>query len=117
MGYLLDTNACIAYLNQVNQVFIAKLRSHSPDEIVLCDIVKLELYYGAYNSRRSAENLETLRYFFDEFQSLPFDGDAAQVCGYWRRELKQRGQPIGAYDLQIAASPQQKPNPHHPQYP
>ena len=79
------------------------MQAHSPDEIALCDIVKFELYYGAYNSRRRTENLETLQYFFSEFRSLPFDGNAAQICGYWRRALIQNGLPIGAYDLHIAA--------------
>lgn len=48
-------------------------------------------------------NLDTLREFFLEFPSLPFDGAAASTCGRLRVQLKARGTPIGAYDLQIAA--------------
>ena len=69
----------------------------------MCDIVKFELYYGAYRSSRQQENLETLRVFFSEFVSLPFDGQAAAICGYIRSQLAERGTLIGAYDMQIAA--------------
>jgi tRNA(fMet)-specific endonuclease VapC len=35
--------------------------------------------------------------------SLPFDGQAAAICGRLRSQLKAAGTPIGSYDLQIAA--------------
>ncbi len=79
------------------------MNSLSPEEAWLCDVVKFELYYGSYRSLRSQENLDTLRVFFSEFVSLPFDGQAAAICGYLRSQLAERGTPIGAYDLQIAA--------------
>lgn len=103
MSYLLDTNTCIGYLNQSNVSIYNRLNFLSPGEIFLCDIVKFELYYGAYRSSRQQENLETLRVFFSEFVSLPFDGQAAAICGYIRSQLAAQGTPIGAYDLQIAA--------------
>ena len=65
--------------------------------------MKLELYYGAYNISRSAENLANLRNFFRDFDSLPFDGQAAEICGRVRAHLRALGTPIGSYDLQIAA--------------
>ncbi len=49
MIYLLDTNTCIQYLNSRSSLVVDKLKTHNPNDIVLCDIVKLELYYGAYN--------------------------------------------------------------------
>lgn len=44
----------------------------SPEDIGICDIVKFELYYGAYHSSRVEENLENLHKFFGDFVSLPF---------------------------------------------
>ncbi len=79
------------------------MTSSSPDDIKICDIVKFELYFGAYNSSRVEENLETLRKFFGDFVSLPFEGEAAAICGRARTQLKAVGTPIGSYDLQIAA--------------
>lgn len=102
MIYLLDTNTCIQYINRRNLTVYRRIVSFSPDDIAICDIVKFELYFGAYNSSRVEENLEILRKFFGDFVSLPFDGQAAAVCGRLRSQLKATGTPIGAYDLQIA---------------
>jgi tRNA(fMet)-specific endonuclease VapC len=103
MIYLLDTNTCIGYINRRNLSIYQRITSSSPEDVGICDIVKSELYYGAYNSSRSAENLENLRNFFMDFDSLPFDGRAAEVCGRIRAQLRALGTPIGAYDLQISA--------------
>lgn len=35
--------------------------------------------------------------------SLPFSGEATQLCGEIRADLARKGTPIGPYDLQIAA--------------
>ncbi len=48
MIYLLDTNTCIQYLTGRNSLVVEKLKAHKPSDIVLCDVVKSELYYGAY---------------------------------------------------------------------
>ena len=103
MFYLLDTNTCIGYINRRSLSIYQRIISLSPEDVYICDIVKFELYYGAYNSSRSEENLETIQKFFADFVSLPFDGKAAAICGYLRSELKKQGTPIGGYDLQIAA--------------
>lgn len=103
MIYLLDTNTCIRYINRYSTPIISRLQNLSPDDVAICDVVKFELYYGAYNSSQVERNLDTLREFFLEFPSLPFDGSTASTCGRLRVQLKARGTPIGAYDLQIAA--------------
>ncbi len=103
MIYLLDTNTCIGYISRRSLPIFSRLTSLSREDIALCDVVKLELYYGAYKSERIERNLEVLREFFSEFVSLPFDGHAAAICGQIRAQLAALGTPIGAYDLQIAA--------------
>lgn len=56
MKFLLDTNAVIAVLKGDTSV-LARLRAHLPSDFGLPSIVAHELYYGAYKSQRSAENL------------------------------------------------------------
>jgi len=56
MSYILDTNTCIRYLNRSNISIYDRLDSLSPGEVFLCDIVKFELYYGAYRSSKQQEN-------------------------------------------------------------
>jgi tRNA(fMet)-specific endonuclease VapC len=103
MIYLLDTNTCIQFLNRSNMLVYHRMLSLSPDDVTICDVVKYELYYGAYKGSRTEENLENLRKFFGDFLSLPFDSEAAATGGRIRAQLKALGTPIGSYDLQIAA--------------
>ncbi len=103
MIYLLDTNTCIGYINRRSLPIFRRLSALATEDIALCDVVKFELYYGAYRGSRQDRNLQVLREFFSQFISLPFDGVAAEICGRIRTQLAALGTPIGAYDLQIAA--------------
>jgi len=103
MLYLPDTNVWIHHLNPASSIVKAKLSAHPPSQIALCDVVKAELYYGAYKSARQKENLALLATLFSEFSSFAFDGEAARIFGEIRTDLTRRGKPIGPYDLQIAA--------------
>lgn len=103
MMYLLDTNTCIGYLNRRSLSIYQYFLAVSADDVCICDIVKFELYYGAYKGSRTAENLQNLSDFFVDLISLSFEGKAAQICGQLRAKLQASGTPIGAYDLQIAA--------------
>lgn len=103
MTYLLDTNACIEFLNGGNDRLVDSIRSHSPSEIAVCSVVKAELVFGALNSQRVQENLSTLEQFLAPFRSLPFDDAAADDYGEIRAHLTQAGNVIGPNDLQIAS--------------
>jgi tRNA(fMet)-specific endonuclease VapC len=100
--YLLDTNACIGFLNGKGNV-IRAFQARDPKDLYLCSIVKAELLYGAWASKRVVENLRKLEPFFEPLTSLPFDDACANYLGQLRAELKGRGQPIGGNDLMIAA--------------
>lgn len=63
MTYLLDTNACIVYLKGSNINFKQRLDSHNPRDIVVCSVVKTELFYGAIKSKKSQQNLIQQRIF------------------------------------------------------
>ena len=103
MIYLLDTNTCIQYLTGRSPLVTAKFKTVPRQDIALCDVVKGELYYGAYRSSRQESNLALYETFFSQYVSLPFDGNAAAIYGQIRVRLEKLGTPIGAYDLQIAA--------------
>lgn len=103
MIYLLDTNTCIDYIYRRSQSIYQHFLAVSADDVCICDIVKFELYYGAYKSSRKSENLQNLSDFFADLISLPFDSHAAQICGQLRAKLQASGTPMGVYDLQIAA--------------
>ena len=100
MRYLLDSNACIALLNNTSPSLRANMRRHRPSDIGLSAIVTYELYYGAFKSRRIDRNIELLDRL--AFEVVPFDGSDARVAGAVRSELEAVGRPIGPYDLLIA---------------
>ncbi|MGK7929789.1 MAG: type II toxin-antitoxin system VapC family toxin [Spirulina sp.] len=103
MSYLLDTNVCIKLLNNSNEAVVRRLAKEDPKTINLCTIVKFELYYGAYRSKRTEDNIAKLKRFFKQFNLLDFDSQSAETAGLIRTQLNKKGTPIGVYDLQIAA--------------
>ena len=98
-----DTNVWIRYLNPQSFPVKACFLRYSADQIFLCDVVKAELYFGAFKSTQRDKNLALLDELSNGFLSLPFDGHAARHFGRIRADLAKSGNPIGPYDLQIAA--------------
>ncbi len=103
MTYLLDTNTCIRYLNGRSPNVVAKVRATAPSDIVLCSIVKAELFAGAAKSQHPTKSLATQQAFLNQFVSLPFDDAAAAIYGTTRATLEKVGAPIGPNDMLIAA--------------
>jgi len=103
MIYLLDTNACISYLNNPRSPVRYQLERLDPTSVFVCSVVKAELYFGVMNSRRPHQNRDKLETFLQQFGSFPFDDAAALLYVEIRAKLSQVGRVIGPYDLQIAA--------------
>lgn len=103
MPYLLDTNICIALIRGREQAAPAHLQLHSPDDILLCSVVKSELIYGALRSADPARALDQLTRFWQPYVSLPLDDAAAAIVGRLRAGLAAAGRLISANDFQIAA--------------
>ena len=101
--WLLDTNVWITYLNKKPSPVQSRILAVPVEKLLLCDVVKAELYYGAYKSLKTTENLARLENLFLIVRSLLFDAQAARHFGEIRAQLEQSGMLIGAYDMQIAA--------------
>ena len=101
--YLLDTNACIRFLNGRAPALRERLLRHSPREICVSSTTKAELYFGAYHSLRIADNIRSIQKFFNTVQSFAFDDNCAENYGRIRAELQRQGMPIGSNDTLIAA--------------
>jgi len=100
---ILDTSVCIRLINRTEKRLAERLLYEAPSSVLRCSVVKAELYFGARNSKRVAENLDRVDRFCDVFDSLPFDDAAAAHYGTVRAQLKREGRPIGANDLMIAS--------------
>lgn len=92
--YLLDTNVCIVYLNQRSSGVRQRLEQLKPDDIRVCSPVKAELYYGAMRSRNVERSLAIQMDFLNKIVSLPFDDEAARMCGRLRADLASLGTPM-----------------------
>lgn len=101
--WLLDTNAWIAYLSPRPSPIKTRIASMASTELYICDVVKSELYYGAYKSARVAENKANIERLFTVIANLTFDQVCADYVGQIRHVLAQQGTPIGSYDVMIAA--------------
>ncbi len=103
MTHLLDSNACIRYLNGRSVSLRNRLAAMTPGEVGVCSVVKAEMFAGAMRSNDPARTRSKQQTFLEQFVSLPFDDAAAEVYAIIRAQLEAAGTPIGPYDLQIAA--------------
>jgi tRNA(fMet)-specific endonuclease VapC len=105
VNYLLDTNVCIALINQTsNQIRRRFLRANRHALMAATSsIVAHELWYGVAKSDRVAENAKRLIAFLNgAVVVLDYSAQDAQAAGEIRTELERQGQRIGEYDTLIA---------------
>jgi tRNA(fMet)-specific endonuclease VapC len=100
MRYLLDANAVIALLNEATSKTAKRARRERPGDVGISAIVAHELFYGAFRSRRTAQNLALIDAL--QFIVLEFDKEDARQAGEVRAVLASKGTPIGPYDVLIA---------------
>lgn len=103
MMLLLDTSICVPLINRADVALAERLLETDPAIVTLCSVVKAELFFGAHNSSRVAENLDRVERFCSAFDSLPFDDAGAKQYGSIRAQLRREGRPIGANDMLIGA--------------
>jgi tRNA(fMet)-specific endonuclease VapC len=100
MQFLLDTNAVIALLNDPRSPLARRIRQEMPSDIGISAIVSHELFYGAFKSRRAAQNITRIDAL--RFAVLEFDNEDARQAGVIRAHLASVGSSIGPYDVLIA---------------
>jgi tRNA(fMet)-specific endonuclease VapC len=103
--YLLDTNACVALINQKParvRLRFDRARDRGGEMLVSC-IAACELWYGVAKSPRQEANARRVETFFaGPLAVLPFDEEDARSAGRIRATLESAGKPMGGYDLLIA---------------
>jgi tRNA(fMet)-specific endonuclease VapC len=95
MKWMLDTNACIRYLNGRAPNLKSRIDAANPLNLLVCSVVKAELFFGASQSSAPVRTLERQKFFLAQFASLAFDDAAAEVYGRIRADLRTSGTPIG----------------------
>ena len=102
MKYLLDTNALTAWAKKDDH-FIARIQSLVPADLCISVMTEHELRYGiACNPNLRLRPV--LERMLGLLQKVMVDSEIAATAALMRAELRQQGQPIGPYDLLIAAT-------------
>jgi tRNA(fMet)-specific endonuclease VapC len=105
MNDLLDTNACIALINNKAPSVRNRLQKAVAQDakVLVSSVVAFELRYGVAKSARPEANASLVNTFFaGPVSLLAFEPEDAKVAGRLRASLEAVGRPIGAYDLLIA---------------
>ncbi|TLY18701.1 MAG: type II toxin-antitoxin system VapC family toxin [Nitrospirae bacterium] len=103
MKLMLDTDICIYLIKQHPPSVLERFLSHPVGDIGISSITVAELDYGVSKSRHATKNRTALAQFLSPLAVAAFDRDAAAAYGRVRATLEQKGTPIGAMDLLIAA--------------
>jgi len=99
--YLLDSNICIAIINQNSQPLTEfDIKSN---QCYTSTIVIAELYKGVYCSQKIEQNLTTLKVFINAIKIVDFDQNASEEFGKIQAELRRIGRPTGILDAVIAS--------------
>jgi len=99
-SFLLDTNIVVALFAH-DAAALANLAS--ADEVYLPSIVAGELFYGAYNSTQTTQNLARIEALVATSVVLDSNAATARHYGRIKGELRLKGRPIPDNDIWIAA--------------
>jgi tRNA(fMet)-specific endonuclease VapC len=100
MRWLLDANAVIGLLRNRVSPLARRVRRENPADVAMSAIVAHELFYGAFKSVRSAQNLAVVDAL--QFPVIEFDREDARHAGQIRAFLSSGGLDIGPYHVLIA---------------
>jgi tRNA(fMet)-specific endonuclease VapC len=103
MIYLLDTDTVI-YWMKGNKNISQKVIYSGFHAIAVSDITKAELYYGAYKSQRTDENLTAIKNIAERVSFLPFNDPAQSTFGKVKAQLEKAGRRLDDMDLMIAST-------------
>lgn len=101
LRYMLDTNLCIRVLRDRPPAARERFNREA-DGLCISSVVLMELLHGAEKSACAEHHRRAVEDFAARLDVLAFDAPAAAHAAEIRAQLERRGQPIGAYDLQIA---------------
>ena len=101
--YLLDTDTII-YSLKGHEVVKENLMRHFHDSMKISVVTLMELYYGAYKSRKVESNLAKIKKLESSLEVVPLGSEVVELFGMSKAKLEKKGTPLDDFDLIIAAS-------------
>lgn len=104
MKYLLDTCVISDFVKGDTNT-LTMLKRVSPHDIAISSVTVMEIQYGLVLNPNRAKIIEPIiRDLLKSITILEFDSNDAMKTASIRACLKQRGQPIGSYDILLAGT-------------
>jgi len=100
--YLLDTDTMIFSLKG-DDAIQKNLERHINDPIKLSVITLMELYYGAYKSKKVASNLAKIKTLEQSLEILQIGIESTEIFGMLKSQLEKKGSRLDDFDLLIAS--------------
>lgn len=100
--FLLDTDTII-YNLKGNEAINKNLRDHFEDPMKICVITLMELYFGAYKSKKIIGNLSKVRTIENAFEIISVNSECAEIFGMLKTSLKKSDMLLDDFDLIIAS--------------
>jgi len=101
--YLLDTDTCVYWLKGLQPVR-ERWKAVGIERVAISTITVAELYFGAYNSARMAENLARAETFVRQLTVISLNEAALKTFGQTKSDLRKQGHPVADFDLLIAST-------------
>ncbi len=104
MRFLLDTCVVSDFARGHARV-LQRIKASAPEDLAVSALTEMEVAYGLLLNPRLARRLKpVMDALFGALRVLPYDRKTAGATATARANLKQRGRPIGAYDVLIAGT-------------
>ena len=100
--FILDTDIII-YNLKGNEAIKRNLQDHLENPMKICVITLMELYFGAYKSKKITGNLSKIRAIENAFEIISVNNECAEIFGMLKASLKKSGTLLDDFDLIIAS--------------
>jgi len=100
--FLLDTDTIIYSLKGHENV-VKNLRLHIADPIKISAVTLMELYYGAYKSKKIESNLAKIKTLENSMEIIPIGKESVEIFGIYKANPEKAGTPLDDFDLILAS--------------
>jgi len=100
--YLLDTDTVI-YSLKAHPVVQENLRRHYHEPLKISVITLMELYYGAYKSKKTTSNLAKIKTLENSLEVVTLGKESVDIFGMLKANMESSGTPLDDFDLALAS--------------
>ena len=100
--YLLDTDTVI-YSLKAHPIVLENLKLHFHEPLKISVITLMELYYGAYKSKKTTSNLAKIKTLENSLDVLVLGKESVEIFGMLKSNMEISGTPLDDSDSVLAS--------------